>query len=168
MDQLVDFTSSLPAALQWLGVMLIGAIPFVESYLGSAIGVVVGIPAPLAIIAAIVGNAVCMLVLVLLTDTGRRKAVAVRAGKGAPTEADPDAAETRSRKKERVKKAFDRFGVPGVSLLGQWILPSQITSAMMVGFGASRNAVIVWQVVGITLWGVGFGVLAALGVNMLR
>lgn len=55
-----------------------------------------------------------------------------------------------------------------MSLLGQWVLPSQITSAMMVGFGASRNAVIAWQIVGITLWGVGFGVLAALGVNLLR
>lgn len=168
MDQLVEFTSSLPAALQWLGVMLISAIPFVESYLGSAIGVLVGIPAPIAILAAIVGNAVCMLVLVVVADAGRRKAVAVRASKGEPAEADPERAETRSRKREKVKRAFDRFGVPGVSLLGQWVLPSQITSAMMVGFGASRNAVIVWQIVGITLWGVGFGVLAALGVNLLR
>lgn len=67
----------------------------------------------------------------------------------------------------RLKSMFDRFGVPGVSLLGQLVLPSQITSATMVGFGASRNAVILWQVISIILWGVAFGVLATLGISLL-
>ncbi|WP_205745892.1 hypothetical protein [Egibacter rhizosphaerae] len=40
-----------------------------------------------------------------------------------------------------------------MSLLGQSILPSQITSMALVGFGASKRAVIVWQVVSITHWG---------------
>ncbi len=61
---------------------------------------------------------------------------------------------------------FDRFGVPGVSLLGQTVLPSQITSMAMVSFGANRNTVAVWQIISIILWGVLFGVLATLGVNV--
>ena len=67
----------------------------------------------------------------------------------------------------KLRRAFDRYGVAGVSLLGQTILPSQITSAMMVGIGASRQRVIVWQVVSIILWGVAFGVLAWLAVSAL-
>ena len=57
--------------------------------------------------------------------------------------------------------------MPWVSLLGQTVLPSQITSAAMVGFGASQRQVIVWQIVSIVMWGVVFGALAAVGVTAL-
>ena len=38
-DALQDFTASLPTVLQWVGVILAAAIPFIESYFGSVIGV---------------------------------------------------------------------------------------------------------------------------------
>src|SRR5699024_6932595 len=69
-------------------------------------------------------------------------------------------------KRQRLKRMFDKFGVPGVSLLGQTLLPSQITSSAMVGFGANRNVVAIWQVVSIILWGVLCGVLATRGIEL--
>ena len=50
--------------------------------------------------------------------------------------------------------------------MGQTILPSQITSAAMVSFGAQKNAVILWQVISIIIWGTVFGVLASVGVSL--
>lgn len=149
-ESLQNFTQSLPEAMQWLGVILISAIPFVESYLGSAIGVVAGLPVFIAIPAAVVGNFLSMFVLVQMADGARRKL------RGELPELSP--------RRRKVKAMFDRFGVPGVSLLGQWVLPSQITSSLMVSFGASKNVVILWQAISIVLWGIGFGVLAHLGV----
>jgi hypothetical protein len=162
-DALQDFTASLPPFLQWFGVMLAAAIPFVESYFGSVIGVLAGIDPVVAIVAAIVGNVVSMVVVVMSAHGVRTRVGAARASR-AGVEGDPDEESPRRR---RLRAQFDRYGVPGVSLLGQTILPSQITSAAMVGFGASRNAVILWQVISIILWGVAFGVLAALGVRFL-
>lgn len=60
---------------------------------------------------------------------------------------------------------IDRYDVSGVSLLGQATLPSQITSAAMVSFGANRNTVSMLQITSITLWGLVFGVLATFGVS---
>lgn len=154
-DQLAQFTQSLPEVVQWAGVALVSAIPFVESYLGSAIGVVAGINPVVAVAAAVVGNIVSMLAVVYGADAIRGRVLAKRE----PVEETP--------RRKRVRRMFDRFGVPGVSLLGQWMLPSQITSGMMVSFGASRNAVVVWQLVSIVLWGIAFGTLAALGVDLL-
>lgn len=155
-ESLQSFTQSLPEALQWVGVMLIGAIPFVESYGGSVIGIVAGIPTPLAIAAAIAGNIVAMLALVQIAHLSRSK---VTGGRAPRKELSP--------KQQRIKAMFERFGVPGVSLLGQWVLPSQITSSLMVSFGAGRNWVVLWQVISIVIWGVAFGVLAHLGISML-
>ncbi|WP_413318669.1 hypothetical protein AA0Z99_01150 [Agrococcus sp. 1P02AA] len=156
LEALSDFTTGLPGWAQWLGIMAISAIPFVESYFGSVIGILAGVHPAVAIAAAVVGNAISMLVFVLLADAARRKATGGR-----------EAAQEPSPRRQRLKRMFDRFGVPGVSLLGQTLLPSQITSAAMVSFGASRNAVILWQCISIVLWGVAFGLLALGGAELL-
>ncbi|QEE61689.1 hypothetical protein FVA74_08940 [Salinibacterium sp. dk2585] len=155
-DALQDFVASLPTIMQWIGVALVAAIPFVESYFGSAIGVLAGITPAVAIIAAIVGNVISMVIVVVSAHQLRSRVVA---GKD-QREASP--------RRQKLRRAFDRYGVAGVSLLGQTILPSQITSAAMVSFGASRNAVILWQIISIIIWGVAFGVFASLGVSFLR
>ncbi len=152
---LQEFAASLPEPLQWLGVLVIAAIPFVESYFGSAIGVIVGIHPVIAVAAAVVGNVVSMLVFVLTAH-------GVRASATKGKDAKP-----LTPRREKLKQRFERYGVPGVSLLGQVFLPSQITSAAMVSFGAPKNQVIFWQIISIIIWGVVFGVLAALGVAVL-
>jgi membrane protein YqaA with SNARE-associated domain len=154
-EALQDFTQSLPSVLQWAGVLLVAAIPFVESYFGSVIGVLAGLPPAVAIIAAVLGNIASMLVFVLGTHRVRSRVV------------DGKTTKKPSARRQKLRAQFDKYGVAGVSLLGQTILPSQITSAAMVSFGASKNAVILWQVVSIVLWGVAFGVLAALGVSLV-
>ena len=152
-DSIQNFANSFPDWLQWAGVLLVSAIPFVESYFGSVIGVAIGLHPVVAILVAVIGNVISMLIFVYGAGAIRDKA---RKNKTAsPTE-----------KRQRLKRMFDKFGVPGVSLLGQTLLPSQITSMAMVGFGANRNAVAFWQIISIIGWGVLFGVLATLGINL--
>lgn len=154
-ETLRDFTSSLPDVLQWVGVILAAAVPFIESHFGAAIGVLAGINPVVAILAAVVGNIVSMLIFVLSAHGVRSK---VRGGR-------PVKPETPRRAK--LRERFDKYGVAGVSMFGWLILPNQFASAAMVSFGASKNAVITWMVVSITAWGIAFGVLAALGVSVL-
>lgn len=153
-ESLQAFTATLPDALQWVGILLVAAIPFVESYFGAVIGVAAGINPVVAIAAAIVGNIISMLAVVLGTHGVRSKVVAGRD----PKEPSP--------RRQKLRAKFDKYGVAGVSLLGQTILPSQITSAAMVSFGASKNAVILWQIISIIVWGTAFGVLAVLGFSL--
>lgn len=152
-DALQNFTTSLPPLLQWLGVMAAGAVPFVESYFGSVIGVLAGVHPAAAIAAAVAGNIVSMLALVLGAHTVRGKF-----SRGVKES---------SARRQKLRRAFDKYGVAGVSLLGQTVLPSQITATAMVSFGAARNAVIFWQIVSIIVWGTAFGVLATLGFGFL-
>ncbi|GAB3618512.1 hypothetical protein GCM10027416_30690 [Okibacterium endophyticum] len=165
-DALQDFTSSFPAVFQWLGVMIVAAIPFVESYFGSVIGVVIGVNPVLAVLAAVVGNVVSMLIFVMSAHRVRSTVTTRRAS--ARNVATLDAAPEESPRRQKLRAQFDKYGVAGVSLLGQTILPSQITSAAMVSFGANRNAVILWQIISIIVWGVVFGVLATFGVSLTR
>ena len=153
MDSLQSTVEAAPPALQWLVIILAGAIPFIESYFGSVLGILAGVNPFIAIPAAIVGNIGSMALLVVFADKLRSTR--------ARTQGEPSA------RRQKFKRSFDRYGVAGVSLLGQTILPSQITSLAMVGFGADKRAVIFWQIISIIIWGVVFGTLGALGVDAL-
>lgn len=150
---LQGFVLSLDPLWQWFGIIIISAIPFVESYAGAGIGVLVGIAPPIAIAAAIVGNWLTMFLAVVL---GQRIHL-WRTAKSQPMSA----------KKLRIKKMFDKYGVPGVSLLGQLVAPSQFTAMAMVSFGAHKGKVLFWETISITLEAILFGVLVSMGVNML-
>lgn len=152
-ESIQNFADSFPDWLQWAGVLLVSAIPFVESYFGAVIGVAIGLHPVVAILVAVIGNVISMLAFVYGAGAIRDKATKNK-------DAEP------SQKRQRLKRMFDKFGVPGVSLLGQTLLPSQITSMAMVGFGANRNIVAFWQIISIILWGVLFGVLATLGIEL--
>lgn len=150
-ENLQHVVETIPPILRLLALAGLGAIPFVESYFGSAAGVLAGVNPVLAVAAASAGNMICMVVLVL--SAGRvRSAVTARREPRTP-----------SRRRQRFDRLFHKYGVAGVSLLGQTVLPSQITSAMMAGMGANRTKIIAWQCVSIVLWGTLFAVLASVG-----
>ncbi|RLP77917.1 hypothetical protein D9V32_00870 [Mycetocola tolaasinivorans] len=151
-DTLQDFVSGLPEWLQVLGVVLIGMIPFVESYLGTVIGVFAGLNPIVAASAAIAGNLIIVLALIFGADAIRERARKNRTF-------TPD-----SPRREKVRRMLERFGVPGVSLL---VHPIQITSLLLIGLGAKRAKVILWQVVSIVAWGVVTGTIASFGLAQL-
>lgn len=150
-ENLQQSVENIPLILQLLALMGFGAIPFIESYFGSAVGVLAGVNPVAAVAAASLGNMVCMAVLVLTAGRVRGAVNARRQPR------------TLSRRRQRFNRLFDKYGVAGVSLLGQAFLPSQITSAMMAGLGANRTKIIVWQCVSIILWGTLFAILASVG-----
>lgn len=161
-DALVDFTQSLPAWLQWLGVMAAAAIPFVESHFGTLVGVVAGLPVPVAMLAAIAGNAISMLAFVFTASAARRKVLARRGSAAADDVEEPSA------RRRKVKRMLERFGVPGVSLLGPMVVPNQFTSSILVSLGANRTRVIVWTLASIVLWSAVFALIAQAGVMLLN
>lgn len=161
MDALVDFTQSLPPWLQWAGIMLIAAIPFVESHFAALIGGLVGVPLPVTIAAAAAGNVVSVLLFLFVGDAVRRRMRARRARKAGGQGRAPSA------RQERFRRLFARFGVPGVGLVGQMVIPNQFTALMMIALGASRRAIALWVTVGIVLWAVVFALLGQAGLTAL-
>ncbi|WP_243728886.1 small multi-drug export protein [Nesterenkonia sphaerica] len=151
-----QWTDGLPETLQWLGIIAISAIPSVESFFGALIGVVIGMPLWVALVAAIIGN-MLSLTLVIYGAQWIRSTVLKR-------KKAQELSETQYRRRAKAKRLFDKFGIPGVSLLGPLALPSQFTAPLMVSFGANRTLVMAWMFVSVTVWGAGF---ALLGVGLL-
>ncbi len=151
-ETLQTFIQSFPGWLQWFAVFLVATIPFVESYAGTLIGVAIGLHPAVAVSAAIAGNAAAVVLIVVISSRIRQRV------RSAPK------TETPSRGRERVSRLFQRFGIPGVALIGH---PTQISSAAMVGFGANRTKVLAWELVSVVVWGLAVAVLGGLGIEVL-
>ncbi|MET0671948.1 MAG: small multidrug efflux protein [Microbacterium pygmaeum] len=160
--------AQVPELVQPLIVALAGAVPFIEGEGAVAIGIIGGINPIVAAVAAMAGNFLCVTVLVLLSSRARtavvsrtRQRSAVPSTGGSSMESGegpaadrvagaPDAAA--SPRSQKFQRAFERYGVPGVSLLGPLLLPTQFTATMLAAAGIGRARILVWQAVAIFGW----------------
>lgn len=165
-DTLQDFVGQVPDVVQPLIVAVAGAIPFIEGEGGVAIGIIGGIPPVVAAIAAMAGNFLVVAALVLLSSgardavvTRRREKVLARdgvlvGGEPAPGSAPagrPDDSRKAARK-AKFQNAYERYGVPGVSLLGPLLLPTHFTATMLAASGIGKARILIWQAVAIIGW----------------
>jgi len=154
------FVAQVPELVQPLIVALAGAIPFIEGEGAVSIGIIGGIHPVVAAIAAMVGNFLCVAVLVIASSGARTAIVnrnrtreAVLAGtSGGAVESLPAEGERGGARKEKFQRAFERYGVPGVSLLGPLLLPTQFTATMLAAAGVGKVRILIWQAVAIIGW----------------
>jgi uncharacterized membrane protein len=139
--QFQELVAELPGWLQPVGVALAGAVPFVEGEGAAAIGVVGGVHPVAAALAAVAGNFLAVLVVVLV---GVRTRAAVVGSSHGPR--------PRSPRWQKFDRAFERYGVAGVSLLGPLLIPTHFTAAALAASGVSRTRILTWQAVAIVLW----------------
>jgi uncharacterized membrane protein len=149
---LQSFTESLPTALQFLGVAVAALVPYVEGEGGAIIGAVAGVSPWIAVPVAIASNLAIVTVIVVFFDRIRTAVINRRVAAGKP----PKPA---SEKQRKVRRALERYGVPGVSLLGPFLLPTHFTAAALTSFGVAKGRVIAWQAVAIVLYATVFGAL---------
>lgn len=143
-----EFTNSTHPALQWIVVMFAGALPILEGHGATFLGIAAGVNPIVAAVAAGIGNLISMLTFVALSGRFReRLAKDVK----------------RTERKEKLHKTYDKYGVPVVSLVAEFWLPSGLTSVLLLTFGASKHKVILWQTITIIVW-TALAALAATGV----
>jgi len=173
-DTFQDAVLHVPDLLQPVIVAAAGAVPFIEGEGAATIGVLGGIHPVVAAVSGIVGNVLCVALVVLLGSGARgavvlrrRRTTAARAQE-APSlvpvggadpqvasgagEAAVEEAPASSPRREKFQRAFSRWGVPGVSLLGPLLLPTQFTATMLATAGVAPRRILLWQGVAIVGW----------------
>lgn len=159
-----NLVAQVPDLVQPLIVALAAAVPFIEGEGAVAIGIIGGIHPLVAALAAIFGNFLCVAILVLASSSARQAIVTSRnrkrelalAGGGEIVAEDvlEDSTDSERKKARKAKflRALERYGVPGVSLLGPLLLPTQFTATMLAAVGVNKARILFWQGVAIVGW----------------
>ncbi len=172
-----DLVAQVPEFVQPIIIALAGAVPFIEGEGAVSIGIVGGVNPVVAAIAATLGSFTCVFIVVHLSSRARqavvtrhsRSRVAVGAGGGTPVDVDDfptiEADQLtlksgrRAARRAKFQRALNRYGVPGVSLLGPLLLPPAFTAPMLIAAGVTKTRVLIWQAIGIVLWVIAFALL---------
>ena len=153
--QLQDFAAGFPGWASWTAVLLISAIPFVESYFGSAIGIAIGLPAGVAVAAAVAGTS---------PDAGIRAQRGPRAQRSSAA-AGPSRGRARGTKRVRCADCSTDSACPEFPT---W--PNSAASQILGDDGRVRRPHRRYFLADrlIVLWGVVFAALASAGLRLWR
>jgi hypothetical protein len=143
-------------ALELLGVFLGGALPWLEAVVVVPLGIIGGLPPVAVVIAGASGN---LLTVAVAAFAGER----VRRWWRTRLRRSVDAAASATGRGSRVERLFERWGLPGLALLGPLGIGTQLSALVAVGFGQAPRRVVAWIGGGTIAWCVVAAVLAVTG-----
>lgn len=143
---------------EYLMVFVGAAVPWLEIALVIPLGIVWGLSPFWVIVTAFVGNMLTVLALIIGFEKFRVWYAKRQEAKGkAP-----------SKKSERAKKIMNKYGLPGLALLGPILIGPILIGTHIAAFigmtlGATKRNTTVWLTASIALWSLVFGIATALG-----
>jgi hypothetical protein len=133
-------------SLGLVGIFIAGAIPWMEAIAVIPTGIVIGLDPVLTVIAAVIGNAITIFVFAFLGSEIRAWILRRRASKGKSTT---------SPKLERAQRAFERYGVYGLALLGPIFIGTQFAALVSVAAGVKPLRVALLITASMCVWAIG-------------
>lgn len=139
--------------IQYLLVFLGAAIPGIEIILAIPLGIVTGLSPIWVIILGFLAN--LLTVLVVIVGYQKVKDWMDKRKQGEEKE--------ESKRTARGKKIWDKYGMPGVALLGPIFIGAHIAAFLGLFLGAKKSNVTLWMTISLALWSLVFGIATAAG-----
>jgi len=142
--------------VEYFLVFLGAAIPWLEIALVIPLGIISGLSPFWVMLLAFVGNMLTVLILIIAFQKvqawleSRKK----EDGKGD------------SKRTERGKRIWNKYGMPGLALLGPIVIGTHIAAFIGLLFGASKVNTTIWMTISIALWTLVFGIATAMGFDL--
>jgi uncharacterized membrane protein len=129
------------------------AVPWLEIALVIPLGIVWGLSPFWVIVTAFAGNMATVLALIIGFEKFKVWYAKRQQAKG----------KALSKKSERAKNIMNKYGLPGLALLGPILIGTHIAAFIGMTLGATKKNTTVWLTASIALWSLVFGIATALG-----
>jgi membrane protein DedA with SNARE-associated domain len=136
---------------QWgaLGVFIASVIPFVDAIAMVPVGIALGVNPYLAVIAAVIGDAIAIVVFAYLSSTMRNRIIKRRAAKGKTGE---------SPRFEKAVRTFDKYGIYAVAVTAPAFIGTQIAAMASVAAGVKPGRASVLIIASTLIWSAGIAI----------
>jgi hypothetical protein len=166
----VDLAFDSGGTFAYVLVFLAAATPVIEVLVVIPGAIAAGLaPVPVALV-ALAGNLTTVALCVVAGDRIVRAVRTRRASRSGGPEAQergPGATGRGGGRSGRARRILDRYGVPGLALIGPVLTGSHVAALAALGFGAPRGRVMIWMAIGLVVWAVPVTVAAAVGFGAL-
>jgi len=135
-------------------VFLLGSTPLVEAVYLSPIGVLAGLSPIPTFIMSVAGNLLTVYLVILFIDKikqwrNKRK-------------------KSSAKKTARAERVWKKFGLPGLTLIGPFVIGSHLSAFLSLLFGGTKFSVTKWMTISIVGWSLILTILASLGFDFME
>ncbi|QQK78071.1 small multi-drug export protein [Salicibibacter cibarius] len=163
-------------------VFLGAAVPFIEYMTVIPLGIIIGLPLVPTVFLGFLGNLVTVLLVIILVDKirevlrKRKKQHTRLPDTDGESTSNPEEANTTemnwdesftSKRRRRAQKLWDKYGLPGLTVIGTGLLSSHLTALMACTFGGNRTYVFIWMTISLALWSIILGIAFQLGMDAI-
>lgn len=141
---------------QYALVFLLGATPWVEIAAVIPISIVAGMHPLTVSVLAFLGNLSTVYLLAVFFDRFRQWLGRRKKEEKAP-----------SRRRERAVAVWNKYGTPGLALLGPLLIGSHIAVFIGILLGAKRRSMLLWMTASLVLWTAIIAVLSIYGIDLI-
>lgn len=149
----------------WVMLFLLAMTPFIEAMFSVPVAVFAGMPLVPVIIIAFIGNFISLLVTIWIIY-GVKGAVNKRKAHKESVRTEKEG--FMSKRRERGKRLWDKYGMPGLAIIGMFFLGGHITALVACSFTKNRFRVTLWMAISILIWGGGLGIAAYFGYDLMN
>lgn len=142
---------------EYIIVFLLGATPWVEIAAVIPLSIVAGLNPVLVGVVAFLGNLSTVYLLIIFFEKFRewRKR---KKGEGE---------QSKSKRQVRAVGIWNKYGLPGLSLLGPLLIGSHIAVFIGLLFGAKKHTTLMWITISLVLWTLVITILSYYGIDFL-
>lgn len=134
-------------------VFLGAAIPWLEMALVIPLGIVSGLNPLWVVIIGFIGNMLTVIALIIGYDKFKTWLVKRNEGKE----------KKESKRSDRAKQIWNKYGLPGMLLLGSVLIGTHIAAFIGMTLGATKRQTALWSTISIAAWAITFGILTSMG-----
>jgi Putative small multi-drug export protein len=152
MQEILQSIQDTNIIFQFAAIFIIAFIPFLEVFLAVPVGVVINLPFIPTVIVGVIANFISVMLVVVFSSAVKSKFSKNNANK----------------RFQKAQMRFNKYGVPGISLLGPLLGTNHIGAIVCILANADKKKIMLWQLISIVLWAVGMGVVVLSGVNIIK
>ncbi|GAA0374828.1 small multi-drug export protein [Bacillus horti] len=145
-------------------VFILSAVPMFEVLAVVPLAILGGLAPVPVLVLSILGNLIAVLLIILFANkirSWRRKRKAENA-RGLEGELEEE-----GKRSARARKLFNKYGLPGLSLIGGPFVTSHLAAFLAISFGGTKKATTVWMTISIVLWAIVMAIVAIFAADLL-
>ena len=141
---------------EYILVFLGAAIPWLEIALVIPLGIIGGLSPVWVMFLAFTGNILTVLVVIIGFEKVKKWLDSRK----------PRDGKEESKRTERGKRIWNKYGMPGVALFGPLLIGTHIAAFIGLLFGANKTNATIWMTISIALWTLIIGIATAMGFDL--
>ncbi|GIN98619.1 hypothetical protein J6TS1_44890 [Siminovitchia terrae] len=142
---------------EYIVVFLLAGVPWIEIAAAIPIAIISGLQPVLVVILGFAGNLLTTILVIYLFETIKNYLFKKR---GELKES--------SKREARAKRIWNKYGLPGLALLGPILIGIHIAAFIGLTLGAAKNWTLLWTTISLLIWSIVFGVTAYYGVEAFK